>query len=221
MTGNEYLDAFYKDGQTASLIQCLWCITQPTIEELRYLLKDASGSDLEDDFDEYIDVDVMTKTGLSYLGFTKPQECNRIFDAHSGKLSVLLEKLAEQCDLNKISKEHQEEYNNNAEKRVPMPMLLAEAAVYLLRSHDELKEWCRRFLKIVNYHPEPYKVIQDVLCNTMQGGLLIVNHYQSSHRTYDEAENCFMSFMTHDRLDSEEILWKGKRDRMVRALEGK
>ena len=220
MTGKEYLEAFNMDEQASILIPCLWSLTQPSLKELRGLLMNASGSDLEDDFEEFVNVDVMTKAGLSFLGFRKQQECQRIFDSHSGDLPALLEKLAKECSLGGISKNRKEAYSSVAEELVPLQMLLAESAVYLLRSRNELKEWCRRFLRIVNEHPEPYNAIWDVLCNAMQGSLLIVNHYQSSHRTYDEAEKSFMSFMTNDRQESENMLWNVKRNRMVRALEG-
>ena len=232
MTGEAYLEAFDENGQAARLIPCLWSLTQPTIKELPELLKKASNSDLEDDFEEFLNVDAMTKAGLLFLGFPNPRECKRIFEECSGNLPTLLEKLAEQCDLppllEKLAKQcdlkgigaERKKNCDSLDNKDLISMLLAEAAVYLLRSKNELKEWCRLFLRVVNEHPEPYKAIQDVLCNAMQGTLRIVNHYQSPHRTYNEAEKCFMSFMSLNKRESEDSLWKGKRQRMVRALQG-
>ena len=221
MTTAEQINVFWQPEYAVQLIPGLWAITQPTLDGFSALLMKVTDSELEDDFEEFLKKDVLIKTGLLFLGFADFPKCLQLFQNNSNDLNLLWENLISVCNLELIDIDRKSAWSGG-NNLVPVNFGLAGAAIFLLRSRDILNEWSRSFLRVTEHHPEPLRAIRDILVNAMQGGLLTVNNYEYTHRTYDEAAACFMRLLADENgEEGDEDIWRRLQKRMIIAWEGK
>lgn len=91
----------------------------------------------------------------------------------------------------------------------------AEAVLLLIRSKDFLHQWCRDFSLIAGRHPCWLLPVRNVLSLTFRGEALIVDGHVT-HRKFADCEKKFTA-LVGDKTDS---VWRLKRSRIAKALEG-